>query len=71
VGIRVNNFDLIVLIIANLLFGVLGIYAFYHTFKSYRYNKDFFLDLPADLGIFGVVAELILWFQRIWVPKNH
>ena len=65
-----NNTDLIVVILATVLFGGLGIYAFYHTFKSYENNENFFLGLPTELGIFSIVADLILWVSKKLVSEK-
>lgn len=58
-------FELIIEILVTILFGGLGIYALYNSFRSYKNNRDFFSDLlPTDFGLFSIAAELILWISK-------
>lgn len=65
-----NFLNLVGVILLTVLFGGLGIYAFYHTFKSYKNNKDLFLELPIDLYIFSIVSDLLLWVSKKFVSEK-
>jgi uncharacterized membrane-anchored protein len=61
--------QLIIAILFTALLGGLGVYAFYHSFKSYK-NRDCFSELPGDFIVFSIMADLILWISKKFGSEN-